>query len=42
MQLLLDTHTLLWFFTGNANLSDRVRNWISDIGIRFLGLTRGV
>ncbi|MDJ1168025.1 MULTISPECIES: type II toxin-antitoxin system VapC family toxin [Roseofilum] len=30
MQFLVDTHALLWFFTGNANLSDRVRNWMED------------
>lgn len=31
MQLLLDTHALIWFFSGNANLSDTARNLIEDI-----------
>jgi PIN domain nuclease of toxin-antitoxin system len=31
MQFLLDTHTLLWFFSGNSQLSDFGRNLIEDI-----------
>jgi len=30
MQLLLDTHTLLWFFSGNSNISPKVRLLIED------------
>ncbi|MFB2891441.1 type II toxin-antitoxin system VapC family toxin [Aerosakkonemataceae cyanobacterium BLCC-F50] len=31
MQVLLDTHALIWFFSGNAKLSDTARNLIEDI-----------
>jgi PIN domain nuclease of toxin-antitoxin system len=31
MQFLLDTHSLLWFFSGNTQLSDRVRVIMEDI-----------
>jgi PIN domain nuclease of toxin-antitoxin system len=30
MRLLLDTHTLIWFFAGDAKLSNIVRNLIED------------
>ncbi|MGL4500147.1 MAG: type II toxin-antitoxin system VapC family toxin [Planktothrix sp.] len=30
MRLLLDTHTLLWFFMGNPKLSDKARLLIED------------
>jgi PIN domain nuclease of toxin-antitoxin system len=30
MQLLLDTHTFLWFISGDAQLSDKARVLISD------------
>jgi PIN domain nuclease of toxin-antitoxin system len=30
MRLLLDTHTFLWFISGNAQLSDMARELISD------------
>jgi PIN domain nuclease of toxin-antitoxin system len=30
MKLLLDTHTLLWFIAGSANLSANARNLIED------------
>lgn len=30
MRLLLDTHTLLWFFMGNSQLTDQVRDLIED------------
>ena len=30
MKLLLDTHTLLWFIAGSANLSTYARNLIED------------
>jgi PIN domain nuclease of toxin-antitoxin system len=30
MQVLLDTHVLLWFFAGNSKLSDRVKDLIDD------------
>ena len=30
MQILLDTHTLLWFFAGNINLSETARILIED------------
>ena len=30
MQLLVDTHALLWFFSGNSSLSDRVRDLMED------------
>ncbi len=30
MKLLLDTHTLLWFIVGSANLSADARNLIED------------
>jgi PIN domain nuclease of toxin-antitoxin system len=30
MKLLLDTHTLLWFFSGNSNISPTVRLLIED------------
>jgi PIN domain nuclease of toxin-antitoxin system len=30
MRLLLDTHTLLWWFDGDAKLSRKVRTLISD------------
>lgn len=28
MRLLLDTHTVIWFFMGNSQLSDRVRDLV--------------
>jgi PIN domain nuclease of toxin-antitoxin system len=31
MKLLLDTHSLIWFFAGNDKLSNRVRNLMEDI-----------
>jgi len=33
MRLLLDTHTLLWFFMGNSQMSDRVRGLFSPTPI---------
>ncbi|MDT9181493.1 type II toxin-antitoxin system VapC family toxin [Limnospira sp. PMC 289.06] len=30
MRLLLDTHTVLWFFMGNSQLSDKVRDLVED------------
>jgi len=30
MQVLLDTHTLLWFFSGNENISITARELIED------------
>ncbi|NET56282.1 MAG: type II toxin-antitoxin system VapC family toxin [Symploca sp. SIO2E6] len=30
MKFLLDTHTLIWFFSGNPNLSNTVREIIED------------
>ncbi|MEJ7848159.1 MAG: type II toxin-antitoxin system VapC family toxin [Pyrinomonadaceae bacterium] len=30
MKLLLDTHTLLWFISGNSNLSANARDLIED------------
>jgi len=30
MRFILDTHTLLWFFAGNNQLSDRVRELIEN------------
>jgi PIN domain nuclease of toxin-antitoxin system len=30
MQLLLDTHSLIWFFSGHPNLSDRSRQLMED------------
>lgn len=30
MRFLLDTHSLLWFFSGNLQLSDRVRHIMED------------
>jgi PIN domain nuclease of toxin-antitoxin system len=30
MTLLLDTHTLLWFLTGDSSLSERARDAIED------------
>ncbi|MEA5578109.1 hypothetical protein [Anabaena sp. UHCC 0451] len=30
MQVLLDTHTLLWFFSGNENISITARNLVED------------
>ena len=30
MNLLLDTHALLWFYSGNSQLSIRVKNLIKD------------
>ncbi|WP_020600805.1 type II toxin-antitoxin system VapC family toxin [Spirosoma panaciterrae] len=30
MRLLLDTHTLLWFYGGDESLSDNLRRLISD------------
>ncbi|BAI91890.1 type II toxin-antitoxin system VapC family toxin [Arthrospira platensis NCB002] len=30
MRLLLDTHTVLWFFMGNSRLSDKVRDLVED------------
>jgi PIN domain nuclease of toxin-antitoxin system len=30
MRFILDTHTLLWFFAGNTQLSDRVRELIEN------------
>ena len=32
MTLLLDTHTLLWFFTNDSSLSTRARGAIEDSG----------
>jgi len=31
MRLLLDTHTVLWFFMGNSQLSDKVRDLVEDV-----------
>lgn len=31
MELLLDTHALIWFFSGETKLSDSARNLIEDI-----------
>jgi PIN domain nuclease of toxin-antitoxin system len=31
MRFLLDTHCLLWFFSGDAQLSDRARAIMEDI-----------
>ena len=31
MELLLDTHALIWFFSGDTKLSDSARNLIEDI-----------
>ncbi|MFB2919168.1 MULTISPECIES: type II toxin-antitoxin system VapC family toxin [Aerosakkonema] len=31
MQLLLDTHVIIWFFSGDIKLSDTARNLIEDI-----------
>ena len=30
MKYLLDTHTLLWFLTGDERLSDKARQLIDD------------
>lgn len=30
MKFLLDTHALIWFFSGNANLSNTVRELMED------------
>jgi PIN domain nuclease of toxin-antitoxin system len=30
MQVLLDTHTLIWFFQGNENFSEKMRLLIED------------
>ncbi|MEH2176720.1 type II toxin-antitoxin system VapC family toxin [Nostoc sp.] len=30
MQVLLDTHTLIWFFQGNKNFSEKMRLLIED------------
>jgi PIN domain nuclease of toxin-antitoxin system len=30
MKLLLDTHSLIWFFSGHPNLSDTVRQLMED------------
>ena len=30
MRLLVDTHALLWFFSGHSNLSDTVRDLMED------------
>ncbi|MCC5899899.1 MAG: type II toxin-antitoxin system VapC family toxin [Phormidium sp. BM_Day4_Bin.17] len=30
MRLLLDAHTVLWFFMGNSRLSDKVRDLVED------------
>ncbi|MEH1851117.1 MAG: type II toxin-antitoxin system VapC family toxin [Nostoc sp.] len=30
MQVLLDTHTLIWFFQGNENFSEKMRFLIED------------
>jgi PIN domain nuclease of toxin-antitoxin system len=32
MKLLLDTHSLIWFFSGHPNLSDVVRQLMEDAG----------
>jgi PIN domain nuclease of toxin-antitoxin system len=32
MNLLLDTHTFLWFINGDANLSEAARKAIEDVG----------
>ena len=31
MQLLLDTHTFIWFITGNPQLPPKIRHLIADI-----------
>lgn len=31
MQVLLDTHALIWFFSGNEKLNGTARNLIEDI-----------
>lgn len=31
MRYLLDTHSLIWFFSGNPNLSDNVRDLMENI-----------
>ena len=31
MKFLLDTHSLIWFFSGHPNLSDTARKLIEDI-----------
>lgn len=36
MNLLLDTHALLWFLAGDARLSGRARTAIEDLGNRRL------
>jgi len=39
MRLLLDTHTFLWFITGNNKLADYSKNLIEDTSNnRFLSL----
>lgn len=35
MNLLLDTHTLLWFYSGAPELSEKARNTIEDSGNDF-------
>jgi PIN domain nuclease of toxin-antitoxin system len=30
MRLLLDTHTLIWFFTGNTKISNQARGFIEN------------
>jgi len=31
MKYLLDTHTLIWFFNGDSNLSDRAKQIILNV-----------
>ncbi len=31
MKVLLDTHSLIWFFSGHPNLSNRVRQIMDDV-----------
>lgn len=36
MKLLLDTHSLIWFFSGHSNLSDTARQLMEDVSYQKL------
>lgn len=36
MKILLDTHSLIWFFSGNSKLSNTVRELMDDINYKKL------
>ncbi|NJL91488.1 MAG: type II toxin-antitoxin system VapC family toxin [Coleofasciculaceae cyanobacterium SM2_1_6] len=39
MELLLDTHVLIWFFSGDEKLSDNAKNLIEDVdNIKYIGV----